>query len=344
METCGINERVEQTLSPFKTIQIHPTKLCNLACIHCYSDSMPGLKQMLDIDVLLKFLSYAYEEGYNNIAVSGGEPFLYKYFLELVKEAKNIGYQTTVASNGMLLGSDRNQQILKYIDLIAISIDGKEDLHDAIRGQKGAYKKMLEGVEILNSYQSAFGFIHTITNESWQDLLWLGEFAVEQGAKLLQLHPLEMFGRAINNMEQFELDELMRHRSFILANYLQDKYREKLVVQLDILHREHIESFPTLVNPFFRTCSHSGRMADILDTIVVDEKGDITPVSYGFSSNFSIGNIHDFTDKLFEDFVVQKVEPIERIYTSTLKKVLKNKQNDMVNWGELLIEESRLAG
>ncbi len=51
----------------------------------------------------------------------------------------------------MLLKSDKAKRILKYLDLVAVSIDGKEAFHDAIRGQQRAFKKMLEGVEVLKN-------------------------------------------------------------------------------------------------------------------------------------------------------------------------------------------------
>ena len=153
---------------PFRTIQIHPTRKCNLACLHCYSSSSPQMKEMLDIEALKRFLTIAFDHGYNNISVSGGEPFLYIHLEEMLRFTKALGYQNTMASNGMLLQSEKNQRILEYVDLIAISLDGPPELHDKIRGQKGAFEKTMKGVEVLKNLKKAYGFIHTITPESWK--------------------------------------------------------------------------------------------------------------------------------------------------------------------------------
>jgi len=282
MAQCDVKEGVDLRTDPFRTIQIHPTRKCNLSCLHCYSSSSPNHKEMLDIDALKRFLVYAYDQGFNNISLSGGEPFLYTGLEELVRYARTIGYHIAVASNGMLLQSERNKRILENIDLIAISLDGQPELHDYIRGQKGAFDKMMQGVEVLKSLEKPFGFIHTVTPQSWQSLIWLGEFAHENGAKLLQLHPLEMYGRAVEDLSECVIDDTLAHQTYILATYLQSKYAEQMVVQQDLLHRDYLETFPQIVNSFDRQCTQNGRLADVFDNIVIEENGNILPVAYGF--------------------------------------------------------------
>ena len=278
METCKTRGETEFRLDPFRTIQIHPTRKCNLSCLHCYSSSAPHLKNELNINALKKFLPYAFEHGFNNISISGGEPFMYSGLEELLIFSKSLGFQNTVASNGMLLHSEKNKRILNYIDLIAISVDGPKNLHDYIRGQKGAFDKMLKGVDLLKEIKKPFGFIHTVTPESWKSLLWLGEFAHKHDARLLQLHPLEMYGRALEELSHMGIDDTLAHQTFILANYLRSKYAETMVVQLDLLHREYLESFPQTVNTFTRQCISKRKISDIFDSIIIEETGRLLPL------------------------------------------------------------------
>ncbi|MEP7146998.1 MAG: radical SAM protein [bacterium] len=341
METACQNERAGISTDPFRTIQIHPTRKCNLTCLHCYSGSSPAHKEMLDVRALKRFLEYAYEDGFNNIAVSGGEPFLYNNLEELLQFTRSLGFKNTLASNGMLLQSDRNQRILEYVDLIAISVDGPEVLHDYIRGLKGAFDKMLKGVEVLRTLQKPFGFIHTITPQSWESLIWLGGFAYDNGAKLLQLHPLEQYGRAVQELSEYSVDDTLAHQAFILTSYLRNKYSDIMVIQLDLLHRDYLESFPQAVNSFERECAITGRLSDMIDTIIVEETGRIIPLVYGFEQGFAIGNVHDFGSKMFEDFISGKVPAIKKLFESTLNKIFNNKDIDIVNWNEMLVNESR---
>jgi Fe-coproporphyrin III synthase len=335
MEICDSKERVGLKADPFRTIQIHPTRRCNLTCLHCYSSSAPHFRDMLNIEALKRFLSYAYEHGFNNISVSGGEPFLYNELEELLMFSRSLGYQNTLASNGMLLQSAKNQRILEYVDLIALSIDGSSELHDHIRGQKGAYDKMMQGVEVLNALQKPFGFIHTVTPQSWDSLIWLGEFAYENGAKLLQLHPLEMYGRALEELSNLSIDDTLAHQIFILANYLQSKYADKMVVQVDLLHRDYLETYPEIVNTFERECASNPRISNLLDNITL-------PIAYGFEATYAIGNINDFQESLFDNFMTEKIPMLKALFSQTLEKVFLNSQIDIVNWNELLVNESKV--
>ncbi|MDH7459792.1 hypothetical protein QEG73_00840 [Chitinophagaceae bacterium 26-R-25] len=198
-----------------------------------------------------------------------------------------------------------------------------------IRGLDGAYEKMLQGVEVLRSYNKAWGFIHTITPQSWDSLLWLGAFAYEQDAKLLQLHPLEMYGRASTEMADMILQDTLRHQAYILANYLQAKYAGKMVIQLDLLHSDYLEAFPQVVNSFDRLCSIKGRLPDLLDNIIVEETGRILPVAYGFNPTFSIGNVYDFDEQLFQQFIEEKIPGIRSLYVNTLGKILSDKEMEI---------------
>lgn len=341
METCKVDQEVRQKSNLTKTIQIHPTRRCNLECLHCYSYSAPNHREMLDIKSLKNFLSFAYDNGFNNIALSGGEPFLYDKLGELLRWTKKIGYNNTMATNGMLLKSQKNQDVLQYIDLLAVSVDGKEEWHDEIRAMKGAFQKMLEGVEILRKHEKNFGFIHTITKESWQDLIWLGEFAFDKGAKLLQLHPLEITGRATETMNFQELNSDLSYQSYILANYLKSKYKDEMIIQLDLLHREYINMFPSSVHGFSRDCYRENDISAIFDNIIIEENGRILPYSYGFNERFIIGNVNNFSENIFEDFMIKNEMKIRNLFDITLEKVLNNKEIDLVNWNELLIDESK---
>ena len=113
-----------------------------------------------------------------------------------------------------------------------------------------------------------------------------------------------------------------------------------MVIQLDLLHRDYLQAFPQVVNTFNRYCAQSGRLADLLETIIIEETGRVLPIAYGFNPDFAIGNVKDFTADVFNRYETEIIPLLKTLYNDTLEKVLANTAQDMVNWNELLVNES----
>lgn len=325
----------------FSIVHIHPTLNCNLRCLHCYSNSEPNLKLGLELDTLLPYLKYLKENHeFNVISISGGEPFLYSELKELLYSTKELGYYNQVVSNGMLLKSKKNMETLNFIDSIAISIDGNKELHNEIRASKFAFDKMLEGVKILKAKEIPFGFIHTVTKKSWQKIPDLIELIVELGGNLLQLHPIESTGRAISELDtEFFLKQEDLHRIFILSSII--KETSQIKIQLDLLHKHFIQEQPEIV---FGNVGEVKNIKDLLKEIIITEKGEVLPISYGFSHNFLIHNLNDknvpFEDSI-ERFLIEKGDRLKDLLIQTYNNMLSDGKNDLFNWGELIVEESK---
>ncbi|MEO6682637.1 MAG: radical SAM protein [Ginsengibacter sp.] len=326
-----------------RVIQIHPSLRCNLTCKHCYSSSGPAFKDFADLDDLIYFLEYAHKFGFDVTSVSGGEPFLYPKLEELLIGSHSIGNKNIAASNGMLFQSAKNRKTLEHLDLVAISIDGKPAFHDQIRNMKGAFSKMENGIDILKSTGTTFGFIHTLTEQSWQDILWLSDFAFEKGAQLLQLHPLELTGRAILEFNHMVPSAESVYKAFILIKYLQEKFEGKMKVHLDLLHRNHILNSPESINYHGADFKiNQENFSDVLKCLILDEKGDIYPMSYGFDPFYKIGNIKEIKSgkNIFADFIELKGEPLYHLISSVFEQINKSEGEDLIGWTELIVKES----
>src|SRR5579872_1875074 len=86
-----------------RILQIHPTKLCNLRCLHCYSSSGPLERGELGAPLLLNAVSDAARLGYNVLSVSGGEPLLYSKLPILCQAARRHKMITTLVTNGTVI-------------------------------------------------------------------------------------------------------------------------------------------------------------------------------------------------------------------------------------------------
>jgi MoaA/NifB/PqqE/SkfB family radical SAM enzyme len=326
-----------------KIIQVHASLNCNLHCKHCYSSSGPGIKKELAFDALANILGQAAEIGYNAISMSGGEPFMYQPLEELMRFSKTVGYFNSITSNGMLLKGNRAKKILKYVDLVALSIDGKEEMHDHMRSQPGAFKKMREGAAILRDSIKTYGFIHTLLPDSWKILSWLAGFAVDEKASLLHLHPLEMSGRATRHFSGLQFDQTDLYKIYISHYYLKTFFENEIFIQLDLLHRHNMRNNPNFVfheNSKPQLCNEE--FSTIFKELIINENGDIYPIAHGCSPFFTLGNIYsgEKLQYMTERFMQEKMGHIIDLFRATYDDIMNDKEHEIVNWAELVIQKS----
>jgi sulfatase maturation enzyme AslB (radical SAM superfamily) len=346
--------RPQETLQQCRVsriIQIHPTLRCNLFCKHCYSSSAPEKKEGLSSRALVKILEQAVPLGYNVVSLSGGEPFLYNELEQLVTASRSLGYFNSVTTNGMLLRSQRAGRILRQLDLVAVSVDGKQEAHDLMRGQHGAYASMLEGLDVLKGSVEKFGLIHTLLPDSWQILSWLTDFALEHKASLLHLHPLELSGRATENFGNLRFTPTDLYRVYIAHYYLKTFSEPELFIQLDLLHRDNIIGNP---NFFFHqngsAANGAGTQSErsaknfssLFKELIINEAGDILPIAHGCSDFFRIGNISSGIplEEMIERFMSEKLDAVMQLYNDTYREILADSEFEIFNWSEKVIENS----
>ena len=83
------------------------------------------------------------------IHFSGGEPTLRPDLPQLVKRAKEKNIIVSMTTNGS--ASAETMGRLLDIDIIRVSIDGPERIHDSLRQSPGAFKKAIQTLEFLAS-------------------------------------------------------------------------------------------------------------------------------------------------------------------------------------------------
>ena len=204
---------------------------------------------------------------------------------------RSLDMIVTVTSNGMLLDEARVERLAQTVHLIAISLDGVPDSHNRMRSRPDAFQKMARNLELLRQAKIPFGFIFALTLYNLNELAWVAEFAVQQGARLLQVHPLEEEGRAGEELMGAAPDELELAHAFVEIARLQTLYSGKLVIQFDAASRETLASdpsrafaMPAIEEPEKRT------LAELIAPLVLEHDGTLTPLQYGVSRDYQIGN------------------------------------------------------
>ena len=270
-------------------IQLHPTRRCNLRCLHCYSSSGPGVTESTPLLVLQRALEDAAALGYDVVSISGGEPLLYRQLTELLGTAKGLGLRTTVTSNGIALTERRLQELAGLVDVLAVSLDGTPDTHNRMRSSPTAFERLDRRLAGVAASGVPFGIITTLTFHNVQELEFVVGYARAAGASLVQVHPLEAEGAAVDNLGGSLPDD--QEMAFALFEAARLSQLHAIPVQVDVVLRSDLERGPAR---FFADLppSHEG-LADWLSPLVVETDGTVVPVSYGFSRRFTVGNLHD---------------------------------------------------
>lgn len=276
-----------------RSLQIHPTRLCNLQCLHCYSDSGPDRKEQLDAELLERVIDDAVDEGYNVLAVSGGEPLLYPELRALLGAARDAGMVTSLTTNGMLLKGRRLDQLNGALDLLAISLDGLPETHNRMRNSSRAFETMAANLEALRETGIPFGFLFTLTQHNVDQLDWVAGFALSQGAALLQVHPLEEVGRAKWALAGASPDPTEMTYAFLEVLRLQASVGDRMHVHLDLVDRELLRTEPERVYAGGGSDGFDLRLADLVAPLVVETDGTVSPLQHGFPRPYMLGNLHD---------------------------------------------------
>lgn len=123
------------------------TNRCNLNCAYCINAERRRKEPARKADarkVVEHIRKDSAEHGYDPVVVTfyGGEPMMESGLLEEVMAGTaDLKPMYNMFTNGTLLGEDK-LWLMDKMQLISVSLDGDERLHDEVRG-KGSYKRVL---------------------------------------------------------------------------------------------------------------------------------------------------------------------------------------------------------
>jgi Fe-coproporphyrin III synthase len=282
-----------QAQRSYRVLQIHPSLRCNLACRHCYSLSGPRQVERLPQSMIETLIADATAEAYTAVSVSGGEPLLWSGLFDALAVAKQCGLVTALTTNLIPLTQRRLEGLVSSLDVIAVSLDGMPASHDHMRGKTGAFAAMAARLPMLRRAGVSFGFIFTLTDVNLDELPWVAQFAIDQGAGLLQIHPLEEVGRAAAELSGRRPGELTANTAYLAFMQLRERLGDRINIQLDFAHRDVLRNEPWRGWSETPTDDEVSGLADLLSPLVVEADGTVVPLQYGFSRLHVLGNLHD---------------------------------------------------
>lgn len=124
-------------------VVISVTDRCQARCRYC---NIPQrAKREMTTSEMLNLIDQISDLGVCRIALWGGEPLLRNDIGIIINYIKKKGIFVTLDTNGWLV-SEKIKEI-QNLDILVVSIDGPEDVHDKVRG-KGSFKKAFNGIQV----------------------------------------------------------------------------------------------------------------------------------------------------------------------------------------------------
>lgn len=196
-------------------INWHITEACNYRCRYCYAHwagsgrellhNVPATAQMLE-----NLWQYFHPQNLANplrremdwqgvrLNLAGGEPLLYpERALQILSAARDIGFTTSLITNGSLLSPELSQQLAPHLSLLGISLDSGvsttnrqigrqsrhgqlltiEQLEEAINGARcwnpKLQIKLNTVVNALNCHEDLSALIRRLAPQRWKVLRML---------------------------------------------------------------------------------------------------------------------------------------------------------------------------
>ena len=133
-------------------IQFELSSRCNERCIHCY---IPNEKKNTGFDMpkekVMDLIDQLAAMGGLHVTFSGGEAFLHKDLIELVRYARKKDMMVTILSNLIALKDEQIKELYDLnVSLIQVSLYSMDpEIHDTITTVKGSFEKSKAAIEKL---------------------------------------------------------------------------------------------------------------------------------------------------------------------------------------------------
>lgn len=172
------------------------TLVCNMSCMHCGSYAGHSRDQEMSLEQMLDVADQLADIGVKRLTLSGGEPLLRPDWDIIAKRLVDRGVRTGMISNGfkMLDNLDKFEK-LHGMEVIAMSLDGLRDTHDAFRRVPGSFDRIVSAFKALHERGFYTAAITSISNLNIHELDEMHDLLASLNVDAWQLQTLFGGGR-----------------------------------------------------------------------------------------------------------------------------------------------------
>ena len=278
------------------------TSQCNLKCRHCYIEATESAKDNeMTTQEGKDFIDNLAEMKVPVLMFSGGEPLVRPDLFELAAYAVEKGLRIVLSTNGTLIDEFTAKLIKEAgFQYVGVSIDGREEIHDEFRGEKGAFKAAIAGIRAAKAAGNRTGVRFTLNSINKDDLPAVMELIEEEKVDRFCMYHLVYAGRG-SDMKNLDLPAAEKKK---VAQFLIEKTMDfnSRGIEIEILTTDNHADGLYLLDHIKATdpgrvdevrqllemhggCSAGDRMAD------VDFLGNVHPCQ--FWSDMILGNVRE---------------------------------------------------
>lgn len=315
------NKSVDTIFPKIKEVTLRISEKCNLRCPMCWwwGENGVGFKDTKEkssrifnelaketyFDVIDQLIPYG-----SSVTIIGGEPFVRKDALDIIRYATQKLPHVSVVTNGTLITKDMAKELSKLSNLeITFSIDGPEKVHDRIRGA-GNFQKTVSVIKYILQHRGSgksplITVNTTITpygidsiNETIQQMerinvdlikmqhLWFTDEETAQKhvsdiEKRLHVHDEGAYSHI---MKLPEIDDLKK-LSEALSNVEKVKHKVPVLIKPRLTKKEMIEYYTNLSFKKLKKCPIAWQ------TLRIESDGNVIFCPDEWISSYKIGNI-----------------------------------------------------
>ncbi len=205
-------------------IKIELTGDCPLACIHCSSNAYSGNIVQLPREVVLSLVSQAAELHAKSVVFSGGEPLLWSWLSDAVRDCAMHGLRCSIYSTGINLTNDGGQKVLALakcgLDKIVFSLYSPlKAYHEGITRKLGSFDKTVAVMRDTGNSDIEREIHFVPLKRNYKHLVELIELAKEIGISKVSILRFVPHGRGVllkRSRETLTQKETVELRSLIL--------------------------------------------------------------------------------------------------------------------------------
>ncbi len=194
------------------SITLELTRRCNARCDYCnhWKEQKQTEQEVGDfVGVIERFQPFA-------VTICGGEPFMRRDALEIIRAVKNVpGWRYVgIITNGWFLTDERCQKLMETgIDQINISLNWPDERQDDDRKIKGLFKRISHVVPMMTAKGANVQMNSIIMNDNLDDVVPIAKLAYSWGASvcytLYSELPAENTGHLFPTARQGRLAEVL---------------------------------------------------------------------------------------------------------------------------------------